>query len=102
MQNWQPNATLSTLKKRAAIIRTIREFFYRRNVLEVETPSLSQASVTDIHLSSFNTEFIGSGFAKGIKLYLQTSPEFAMKRLLAKGSGAIFQLCKAFRKNTGE
>ena len=65
--------------------------------MEVETPSLSGASVTDIHLVSFNTRFVGPGHASGLELYLQTSPEFAMKRLLAAGSGPIFQLCKAFR-----
>lgn len=95
--NWQPSASIENLKARANIIKSIREFFYQRNVMEVETPSLSQASVTDIHLASFSTQFVGPGFAKGLPLYLQTSPEFAMKRLLAAGSGAIFQLAKAFR-----
>ncbi|NMM42608.1 elongation factor P--(R)-beta-lysine ligase [Pseudoalteromonas arctica] len=94
---WQPSAQVNTLAKRAAILRTIREFFYQRHVMEVDTPSLSAASVTDVHLASFQTQFIGPGFAKGLPLYLQTSPEFAMKRLLAAGSGAIYQICKAFR-----
>ena len=94
---WAPSASINTLKQRAAILRTIREFFYTRNVMEVETPSLSSASVTDVHLASFNTQFVGPGHAGGLPLYLQTSPEFAMKRLLAAGSGPIFQLCKAFR-----
>lgn len=94
---WQPSADIATLRERAAIIRRIREFFYAREVMEVETPSLSAASVTDVHLASFSTEFVGPGHAGGLPLYLQTSPEFAMKRLLAAGSGAIFQLCKAFR-----
>jgi len=94
---WAPSASIETLKQRAAILRSIREFFYLRDVLEVETPSLSAASVTDVHLASFNTKFVGPGHAGGLPLFLQTSPEFAMKRLLAAGSGAIFQLCKAFR-----
>ncbi|KAA1152490.1 elongation factor P--(R)-beta-lysine ligase [Pseudoalteromonas sp. FUC4] len=94
---WAPSASIETLKQRAAILRSIREFFYTRNVMEVETPSLSAASVTDVHLASFNTKFVGPGHAGGLPLFLQTSPEFAMKRLLAAGSGAIFQLCKAFR-----
>ncbi|NRA80876.1 MAG: elongation factor P--(R)-beta-lysine ligase, partial [Pseudoalteromonas sp.] len=94
---WQPSADIETLRHRAAIIRRIREFFYDRDVMEVETPSLSAASVTDVHLATFSTEFVGPGHAGGLPLYLQTSPEFAMKRLLAAGSGAIFQLCKAFR-----
>lgn len=95
--NWQPSASIENLKARASLLKTIRDFFYARNVMEVETPSLSQASVTDIHLASFSTQFVGPGFAKGLPLYLQTSPEFAMKRLLAAGAGAIFQLAKAFR-----
>ncbi|MCQ8879365.1 elongation factor P--(R)-beta-lysine ligase [Pseudoalteromonas shioyasakiensis] len=94
---WAPSAQVTTLQQRAVILRTIREFFYQRNVMEVETPSLSAASVTDIHLASFNTHFVGPGYAAGLDLYLQTSPEFAMKRLLAAGSGAIYQICKAFR-----
>ncbi len=94
---WQPSADIETLRQRAAIMRRIREFFYARDVMEVETPSLSAASVTDVHLATFSTEFVGPGYAGGLPLYLQTSPEFAMKRLLAAGSGAIFQLCKAFR-----
>lgn len=94
---WAPSANIKTLKQRAEILRTIREFFYVRDVMEVETPSLSAASVTDVHLASFNTSFMGPGHAGGLPLYLQTSPEFAMKRLLAAGSGSIFQLCKAFR-----
>jgi lysyl-tRNA synthetase class 2 len=94
---WAPSASIETLKQRAVILRTIRDFFYARDVMEVETPSLSGASVTDVHLASFNTTFIGPGHAEGLPLFLQTSPEFAMKRLLAAGSGAIFQLCKAFR-----
>lgn len=94
---WKPSAEIKTLQQRAAILRTIREFFCDRDVMEVETPSLSAASVTDVHLASFNTTFVGPGHAGGLPLYLQTSPEFAMKRLLAAGSGAIFQLCKAFR-----
>jgi lysyl-tRNA synthetase class 2 len=97
VEDWQPNATVDLLKKRAEVMRLIRTFFYQKNVLEVDTPSLSQASVTDVHLTSFNTQFVGPGFAKGLTLYLQTSPEFAMKRLLAGGSGAIYQICKSFR-----
>jgi lysyl-tRNA synthetase class 2 len=58
---------------------------------------LSQAAVTDVHLHSFSTSLVGPGFAKGLPLYLMTSPEFHMKRLLAAGSGAIYQISKAFR-----
>ena len=95
--NWAPSADIQTLKQRAVIIAKIRQFFAERDVMEVETPSLSAASVTDVHLATFATEFVGPGNAEGLPLYMQTSPEFAMKRLLAAGSGAIYQLAKAFR-----
>ncbi|CAM4077424.1 elongation factor P--(R)-beta-lysine ligase [Pseudoalteromonas byunsanensis] len=96
-QLWAPSADISTLKQRAKILATIRAFFAERDVLEVETPSMCGASVTDVHLVSFKTRFVGPGNHQGQDLYLQTSPEFAMKRLLAAGSGPIYQLAKAFR-----
>lgn len=99
--NWQPTTSLETLKQRAEIIAKIRAFFAERNILEVDTPLLSQASVTDLHLQSFVTTYFQEDKIKSKNLYLQTSPEFAMKRLLAAGSGAIYQICKAFR-NGGE
>ncbi len=94
---WQPTATIDTLKQRAKILAQIREFFALRDVFEVDTPAMSQATVTDVHLHTFATEFVGPGYANGQKLYLQTSPEFHMKRLLCAGSGAIYQICKSFR-----
>jgi len=94
---WQPSASIATLKNRAKIIAKIREFFEKRQVMEVETPTLSQATVTDVHLHTFDTTFVGPGFADGKQLYMQTSPEFHMKRLLCAGSGAIYQMSKAFR-----
>lgn len=101
MSNWKPTATLKDLKSRAEILAKIRNFFTERKVLEVETPLLCHATVTDVHIQSFVTDYLSSINAKPEKLYLQTSPEFAMKRLLAAGSGSIFQICKAFR-NEGE
>jgi lysyl-tRNA synthetase class 2 len=95
--NWQPCADITTLKQRAKIIAAIREFFAAREVFEVDTPAMSHATVTDVHLQTFNTEFVGPGAANGKALYLQTSPEFHMKRLLCAGSGAIYQICKSFR-----
>ncbi len=97
--DWQPTASLANLQLRAQVLRTIREFFVKRNVLEVETPLLSHATVTDIHLHSLATAYHQPGESNtfGECFYLQTSPEFAMKRLLAAGSGSIYQICKAFR-----
>ncbi|OUS29897.1 elongation factor P lysine(34) lysyltransferase [Thalassotalea sp. 42_200_T64] len=97
--NWQASANLENLKKRADVLATIRAFFAERNVLEVDTQALSHATVTDLHLVSFETQFLRAGANENsaTTLYLQTSPEFAMKRLLASGSGCIYQICKAFR-----
>ncbi|NVD05495.1 elongation factor P--(R)-beta-lysine ligase [Vibrio sp. JPW-9-11-11] len=95
--DWQPTASIAQLRQRAGIIRQIRDFFNQRNVLEVDTPAMSHATVTDIHLHTFQTEFVGPGYAQGRKLYFMTSPEFHMKRLLAAGSGCIYQINKAFR-----
>lgn len=87
--NWRPNISIEHLKKRAQILNDVRVFFAERHVLEVETPLLSQYGVTDPHLQSITTT---DGY------FLQTSPEYFMKRLLAAGSGAIYSLNKAFRK----
>lgn len=96
-EDWQPSASIEMLKKRAALLAQIREFFAQRNVLEVETPALSFASVTDVHLRAFSSQFNDPYSVEPKTLYLQTSPEFAMKRLLCAGSGCIYQICKAFR-----
>jgi lysyl-tRNA synthetase class 2 len=66
--------------------------------MEVETPLLSTAGATDPHLESFTTRYQGPGAPGGCTLYLHTSPEFPMKRLLAAGSGPIYQLCHVFRQ----
>lgn len=95
--NWQPSASIKNLKHRAVLLKSIRQFFETKGVMEVDTPAMSQATVTDVHLHTFDTTFVGPGFALGQKLYLQTSPEFHMKRLLCAGSGAIYQICKSFR-----
>jgi lysyl-tRNA synthetase class 2 len=94
---WRPTASLAALRLRAEILSKIRTFFDERDVLEVETPLLAAAPVTDLHLHALRTRYRGPGMDSGRDLYLQTSPEFAMKRLLAAGSGPIYQLCRAFR-----
>jgi len=85
---WQPTASIENLRTRARLLIGIRHFFNERRVLEVETPVLSQYGATDVHLLQWQTT---EGFS------LHTSPEFAMKRLLASGSGDIFQICRVFR-----
>ncbi len=96
--HWQPSATLDALRQRAALMGRLRCFFAGKGVLEVETPLLSAAATTDPQIHSFATRYEGPGVAQGRPLYLATSPEFAMKRLLAAGSGSIYQICKAFRQ----
>ncbi len=93
--NWQATASLQRLEQRAQLLAALRQFFADRNVLEVETPILSHHTVTDVHLKSFA---ISSSGADKQQMFLQTSPEYAMKRLLAQGSGSIYQICKAFRQ----
>lgn len=88
--NWQPTATRAMLETRSVLIERIRQYFKAESVLEVETPVLSHFAGTDVHLDQWLTS---SGHS------LHTSPEFAMKRLLASGSGDIFQLARVFRKD---
>lgn len=97
MESWQPTASIANLHLRAQILRKIRDFFAQRHVLEVETPILSHCATTDPYLVSFVTQYHPAAHTLPQDLYLQTSPEFAMKRLLAAGSGAIYQICKTFR-----
>jgi lysyl-tRNA synthetase class 2 len=95
--DWRPTAPRSALRARAVLNRLIRDFFQHRAVLEVETPLMSRHSGTDAHLAPIIARYgVGHG-SEGSPRYLQTSPEFAMKRLLCAGSGPIYQLCKAFR-----
>ncbi|SCZ50024.1 EF-P lysine aminoacylase EpmA [Thiohalomonas denitrificans] len=96
--DWRPAASLGTLQERARILFRIRAFFEARGVWEVDTPILSRAGTTDPHIDSFVSRYQGPGAAGGLPLYLHTSPEFPMKRLLAAGSGPIFQMAKVFRQ----
>ncbi len=98
--SWQASLTWHHAQSRAKIITQIREFFAQRQVVEVETPLLSNHTVTDVHLDAFSSRYnflADASKAQSSTMYLQTSPEFAMKRLLASGYGCIYQVCKAFR-----
>lgn len=79
------------------MLATLRDFFASAGVLEVETPIASRCAGTDPSLDSLATRWRGPGHAGGLPLYLHTSPEFPMKRLLAAGLGPIYQVCKVFR-----
>jgi lysyl-tRNA synthetase class 2 len=98
--SWKPTLTWEYAQKRAQVLKQIRQFFDERNVVEVETPALSQGTVTDVHLDAITCKYnflSDTSAEQATKLYLQTSPEFHMKRLLASGYGCIFQIAKAFR-----
>ncbi len=95
--NWQPTCGIKQLRLRAQLLADIRRFFAKRQVLEVETPLLCHTTGTDPLLDFFSSDY---RFLPQLqKMFLQTSPEFAMKRLLAAGSGSIYQICKAFRNS---
>lgn len=89
--SWKPSATLAMLQHRSAILAKIRAFFNARGYLEVETPILAHYGITDVYLSNIKAT------VQGQIACLQTSPEYHMKRLLAAGSGSIFQLARVFR-----
>lgn len=95
--DWRPGAALDTLRARAGLLAELRAYFTQTGALEVETPLACRSAGTDPSLQALQTRFTGPGAPHGESLYLQTSPEFAMKRLLAGGSGPIYQICKAFR-----
>jgi len=89
---WRPTADRAMLKRRAALLARIRAFFAARGVLEVDTPFLVNHPVSDVHIHSARVEFPDAP-----PHFLHTSPEYAMKRLLAAGSGDIFQICHVVR-----
>ena len=102
-KNFLPTASLERLQQRANVLKKIRAFFERRNFIEVETPLLSHDIVVDRYIEPISVsarEVMGdeqSPFDEDPRLWLQTSPEFGMKRLLAAGAESIYQISKAFR-----
>ncbi|MFV0477062.1 MAG: EF-P lysine aminoacylase EpmA [Parahaliea sp.] len=95
MSLWQPGAGFARLQARAGLLAKLRHFFEQRNILEVETPLLCSAGITDPAIEPL---IVSGGISlDGNFRYLQTSPEYAMKRLLAAGSGPIYQIARAFR-----
>lgn len=96
-QDWRPSASLTALQARARLLQAVRGFFSQRGLLEVETPMLSAAAGTDPNLEPLATHYAGPGAPADGTLYLHTSPEFPMKRLLAAGAGPIWQISRVFR-----
>jgi lysyl-tRNA synthetase class 2 len=92
--DWRPAASLSVLELRAQLLASIRQYFAQQEVMEVETPVLAAAGVTEVQLASLQTTLAGRG-----RYFLQTSPEYAMKRLLAAGAPDIYQVSRVFRDN---
>ncbi|MBL8267370.1 EF-P lysine aminoacylase EpmA [Steroidobacter sp.] len=89
--DWRPTAAIATLEVRASMLRAAREYFTATRSLEVDTPTISSAAVTDVHLASVAATTVAR------PTFLHTSPEYAMKRLLAAGCGDIWQICKVYR-----
>ncbi len=94
---WRPTASIEALRLRAALYARIRAFFAQRQVLEVETPILSAAGNTDPNIRSFRTDYTGPAAGGASPRWLRTSPEFALKRLLAAGVGDCYELGRVFR-----
>jgi len=93
MQDWRPTASIENIQQRAQLMATVRDYFKQHNVLEVETPLLCARTVTEPHIESIAI------MTQQQTRYLQTSPEYAMKRLLAAGVPDCYQICKAFRQS---
>lgn len=87
-RSWQPACSLSALHARAGLLRTVREFFHAREVIEVQTACIGGHTVTEAAIESFHVAGVG---------YLQTSPEYQLKRLLAAGAPSLYQLGPVFR-----
>ena len=97
MSDWGPSASRDAIHLRASLNRLVREFFHERAVLEVETPVMSQAGNTDPNIASFSVEFTGRTDGEPRRRWLRTLPEYALKRLLAAGTGDCYELGRVFR-----
>jgi lysyl-tRNA synthetase class 2 len=95
--DWRPGATRAQLQARAALLARTRGFFAARGVLEVDTPLIVNAPVSDVHIHSARVELGADAAGAARQYFLHTSPEYAMKRLLAAGSGDIYQICHVAR-----
>ena len=98
-EDWRPSASAERLRQRAALLRQVREFFAARAVTEVDTPLVVNAPVSDVHVHSATVRLAADAeaAARAPPLFLHTSPEYAMKRLLAAGCGDIYQVCHVVR-----
>jgi lysyl-tRNA synthetase class 2 len=90
--NWQPSSSVPVARHRTQMLERARQFFSERNVLEVDTPTLNNATASDPQIRSFRVRIAGQG-----EFFLQTSPESYMKRLLAAGYPDIYSICRVFR-----
>ena len=97
--DWRPTASREMLQLRAALLARTRAFFAARGVLEVDTPLVINVPVTDVHIHSARVVFEAAEPAAAARrpYFLHTSPEYAMKRLLAAGTGDIYQICHVVR-----
>jgi len=99
MSDWQPTASIEMLKTRARLLSKLRAFFAEKDIFEVQTPVLSQAGNTEPSIETFVTQQHENSKSITQPSFLNTSPEFAMKRLLAAGSGSIYQISPVFRQD---
>ncbi|MBS0579686.1 MAG: EF-P lysine aminoacylase GenX [Proteobacteria bacterium] len=95
--DWRPGASRERLVARARMLAQVRAFFAGRGVLEVDTPLIVNAPVSDVHIHSARVELTPEGGGAAAPFFLHTSPEYAMKRLLAAGAGDIYQVCHVAR-----
>ncbi len=94
MTEWRPCSGPEAAASRAALLQRIREHFANEDVLEIDTPALATTAVSDVQIESLE---IGRSQVSRVPLYLHTSPEFPMKRLLAAGYPDIYSICRVFR-----